>query len=67
MYDRYLIKEIMKRSTCYHVQTEHLNVIERKASLGNNLSGFAFLLTAAQFDIALTGKAEICSEDSHIW
>lgn len=57
----------MQRSAWYHVQTEHLNVMERKASLGNNLSGFAFLLTAAQSDIALTGKAEICNEGSHIW
>lgn len=54
----------MKRSGWYHVQTEDLNATERKASLGDNFSGFAFLLMAAQSDIALTGKAEICNECS---
>lgn len=57
----------MKRSAWYHVQTKHLNVLERKASLGNSLSVFGFLLMAAQFDIVLTGKAASCNEGSYIW
>lgn len=57
----------MKRSAWNCVQTEYLNVIERKASLGPNLSGFAFLLMAAQFDFALAGKAGICNEGSYVW
>lgn len=65
MYDRYLTnheKECMISCT-----NRTLNVTERKVSLGHNLSGFAFLLMAAQFDIALAGKAEICNEGSYIW
>lgn len=40
---------------------------ERKGSLDNDRSGFAFWLMAEQFGTALTRKAESCNEGSWIW
>lgn len=53
----------MERSGWYHVQRDHLNDIERKASLGNNLSGLVFFfLMAAQSDTALQEKLKSAME-----